>query len=558
MNWEFIRDIHILDNNILLLIGVALFFGAIGGRFFQKMKVPQVVGYIILGIILGQSGFKLLSEQTLMNMEPFNFFALGLIGFSIGGELKFNILKKYGKQFTYILFFEALTAFVFVSVLIFAVVFWMTKEIAASVSLALLFGSISSATAAAGTTDVLWEYKAKGPLTSILLGIVALDDVVALFLFAISSSVVSSLMGSSVSLLANILTPLYEIGGAAVVGTVGGYILAKLVLHYNETERILAFSVGGILAILGLAGILGLDMIMACMIMGFVLVNYAGKKAEEVFSLINKFTPPIYVVFFVLVGAKLNVSRMSMLIVILFLLYLFGRTAGKMVGATLGAMLSKASSKIQKYLQFALFSQSGVAIGLSILASQKFPGTIGDNVLIVITASTFIVQIIGPSFTKFAIEKAGEMGLNVTEEDLITKSKVSDFVLPLVHTIRCEDNLKVILKIFSESDELFYPVIGKDKKIKGVISVDNIKDTLMYSEISDLLVAVDMMENCATEVHSDTPMKEVIDVIKKNQLEYVTVVDKKEKFAGLLEYRSIQRQLSRKLLEVNNKIQELG
>lgn len=561
---DLIRDgLLNMDHNILCLIGFALFFGTIGGRLFQKLHIPQVVGYIIIGIIIGESGLKFISQETVSNMDPFNFFALGLIGFSIGGELKFNILKKYGKQFTWILFFEALVAFFVVGVLMFSIVFFLTKNVVYATALGLLFGSISSATAAAGTTDVLWEYKAKGPMTSILLGIVALDDVLALFLFAISASIISSLQGSSgneVSLWANIVTPIIEIGGAVVIGVLAGYILSYLVRHYQDAERVLSFSIGAILAALGISGILKFDTIMTCMIMGFVLTNTAGKSADAMFSQINKFTPPIYVVFFVLVGAKLNISQFGRepIILLLLVLYLGGRTLGKMVGSTLGAILGNAGPKIVRYLPFTLFSQSGVAIGLSILAAQRFPGEIGNNILIVVTASTFIVQILGPFFLKYAIENAGEAGLNITEDDIIAKSCAGDFIRSKACCLQCEDNLKTILKVFSENDDLFYPVVTQNEKIVGVVSVNEIKDTLMYSEISDLLAAIDLMGSFGSPVLPNTPMKEVIDILHRTQSDFVAVIDQDGKFCGLIEQYSIQRQLSTKLLEVCNKVEALG
>lgn len=560
---DLIRDNLLnMDHNILCLIGFALFFGTIGGRIFQKLHIPQVVGYIIIGIMIGESGLKFISQETVSNMDPFNFFALGLIGFSIGGELKSSVLKKYGKQFTWILFFEALTAFFVVGAVMFTVVFLLTKKVFYAAALGLLFGSISSATAAAGTTDVLWEYKAKGPMTSILLGIVALDDVVALFLFAISASIISSIQGggNTASLWANIFTPIMEIGGAVVIGVIAGYVLSYLVRHYQDTERVLSFSIGAILAALGISGILKFDTIMTCMVMGFVLTNTAGKAADGMFSQINKFTPPIYVVFFVFVGAKLDIEQFGKepIILLLLLLYLAGRTFGKMVGASLGAVFGKASAKIRRFLPFTLFSQSGVAIGLSILSAQRFPGDIGNNILIVVTASTFIVQIIGPFFIKYAIENAGEAGLNITEDDIIEKSSAVDFIRSKSVRLQCDDNLKTILKVFSENDDLYYPVVAQNDKIVGVISVNEIKDTLMYSEISDLLAAIDLMGSFGSPVLPGTPMKEVLDILHRTQADFVTVVDQNGKFCGLIEQYSIQRQLSTKVMEVCNKVEALG
>jgi CBS-domain-containing membrane protein len=209
-------------------------------------------------------------------------------------------------------------------------------------------------------------------------------------------------------------------------------------------------------------------------------------------------------------------------------------------------------------LPFGLFSQSGVAIGLSILAMQRFPGEIGNNILTVVTASTFIVQIVGPFFLKYAIENAGEAGLNITEDDIIEKSCAADFIRSKESRLQCEDNLKTILKVFSENDDLYYPVVAQNDKLAGVISVNEIKDTLMYSEISDLLAAIDLMGSFDSPVLPSTPMKEVIDILHRTQSDFVAVVDQNGKFCGLIEQYSIQRQLSTKLLEVCNKVEALG
>ena len=178
--------------------------------------------------------------------------------------------------------------------------------------------------------------------------------------------------------------------------------------------------------------------------------------------------------------------------------------------------------------------------------------------LTVVTASTFIVQIVGPFFLKYAIENAGEAGLNITEDDIIEKSCAAYFIRSKESRLQCEDNLKTILKVFSENDDLYYPVVAQNDKLAGVISVNEIKDTLMYSEISDLLAAIDLMGSFGSPVLPNTPMKEVIDILHRSQADFITVVDQNGKFCGLIEQYSIQRQLSTKLLEVCNKVEALG
>jgi len=199
--------------NILLLLGLVLFGGTIGGRLFQKIRIPQVVGYIIVGILLGRTGAGIIDEHIIKLFQPFNYFALGLIGFMIGGELKKETFQKYGKQLMYILSFEGLMAFFLVSTLVIVVGNHFLESRELVWSLGLLLGAIASATAPAATTDVLWEYKTRGPLTTTVLGIVGMDDGLSLMLFAIASSIAASLIGGVSSGIFNTFFHIiYELG----------------------------------------------------------------------------------------------------------------------------------------------------------------------------------------------------------------------------------------------------------------------------------------------------------------------------------------------------------
>ena len=182
--------------NILLLLGVALFGGTIGGRLFQKFKIPQVVGYIVIGILIGESGFKFIDHSIIVMLHPFNYFALGLIGFMIGGELKREVITRYGKQFINILLWEGNASFIAVSSCVGIVGTFLFGDWRVAWTLGLLLGAISSATAPAATTEVLREYKTRGPLTRTVLGIVVLDDGLSLLLFAIACSIAGVLTGT--------------------------------------------------------------------------------------------------------------------------------------------------------------------------------------------------------------------------------------------------------------------------------------------------------------------------------------------------------------------------
>jgi Kef-type K+ transport system membrane component KefB len=555
---DFFSKISGIHLNILVLLGLALFGGTFGGRLFQRLRIPQVVGYIAVGILLGQTGANIVNKQVVESFYLFNYFALGLIGFTIGGELKKETFLKYGKQIIYVLMFEGIAAFVLVTVLVGVVGSFLLKDSSVAWALGLLLGAIASATAPAATTNVLWEYKSKGPLTTTILGIVAMDDGLALLLFAVASSFAGLILGNGTSgLLGVFISPLYEILGSVFIGAFSGWILSKILAKHSEEDRVLAFSIGIVLLTLGIALLLNFDILLASMSLGVTVVNLTPRKSKDMFKLLGGFTPPIFVLFFVLVGSELNLSYMSIPLVLIAVIYLIGRTAGKMAGSTLGARISHASKTVQKYLPWCLFSQAGVAIGLSILAGHMFPGEVSNAIVIIIISTVFVLELTGPTFVKMAVTKAGEAGLNVTEEDLIRKSKVKDIMdqnPPLIY-----DNMYLnrILEIFSNNDNLYYPVVDKDKYLKGIITIDHLKKTFMLSGLNEFLMAFDLMEPVIAVIHPDTSMTEARDEMARNQMECLPVVTKDNKLVGFIESRSIQRLISQKIAELERKSMNL-
>ncbi|MBD3412833.1 MAG: CBS domain-containing protein [Candidatus Aminicenantes bacterium] len=540
--------------NILMLLGIALFGGTFGGRLFQKLRIPQVVGYISVGILLGQTGANIVNEQVMESFQLFNYFALGLIGFTIGGELKKETFLKYGKQIIYVLLFEGIAAFILVAVLVGTVGSLLMGNSNVAWALGLLLGAIASATAPAATTNVLWEYKSKGPLTTTILGIVAMDDALALLLFAVASSVAGLILGNgNSSLLGIFVSPLYEIMGSVFIGIFSGLILSKILDRHSEEDRVLAFSIGIVLLALGIALLLDFDILLASMSLGVTVVNLTPRKSQDMFKLLGGFTPPIYVLFFVLVGAELNLSYMSVPMILIALIYLIGRTIGKMGGATLGARLSHASQSVRKYLPLCLFSQAGVAIGLSILAGHLFPGKVSNAIVIIVISTVFVLELTGPAFVKIAVTKAGEAGLNVTEEDLIKKSKVRDIMDPDPPVIYENMCLNKILEVFSNHDNLYYPVVNKDKYLMGIISIDHLKKTFMLSGLNEFLLAYDLMEPVIAVIHPDTPMTEAKETMSLNRTECLPVVSEDNKLLGFVESRSIQKLISQKIAELERK-----
>jgi len=229
--------------NMLLLLGIVVFLGAVGGRVFQCLKIPQVIGYIVIGLIVGQTGFGLISRTVVDQMRPISMFALGLIGLSIGGELKLPELRRRGRQFLSILLSEGIGAFIMVGCATGILIWLLTGDAKIAIAQGLLLGAISSATAPAATVSVLWEYKTRGPLTNTLLAIVALDDGLCLLLFGFASSIAGVLLdGGSLTIGAILGTPAYEIIASILLGSVSALMLTLLLRWSADHEKQLVFT----------------------------------------------------------------------------------------------------------------------------------------------------------------------------------------------------------------------------------------------------------------------------------------------------------------------------
>ena len=537
--------------NIILLMGLAIFLGTTGARIFQKFRVPQVVGYVVIGLVIGQSGLNIIGRDTVELLSSFNMFALGIIGFMIGGQLRADVFKKYGRQFLIILCSEAIAAFVIVALLTGLAAWHFTADIRTSVAMALVLGAIASATAPAATSNVLWEYKTRGPLTSTILAIVALDDALALLLYGFAASIAAALIGrTNGPLLTTILTAAFEIIGAIVLGVLAGSILSFILKRIKDTDKALAFTISSVLLVIGVSITLRLGAILAAMTLGATIANLARRKRQTTFELVEKFSPPIYALFFVLAGAHLVLREITGWIIVMVLVYLAGRTAGKVLGSSFGARWSHAADVVRKYLGLCLLSQAGVAIGLAIISSRLFEGEFGHAIIAIVMASTFVVEIFGPMFVKLGVRKAGEVGMNVTEEDLIKTYKVADVMDTSPTSIPQDMPLPQILEVFSTSDSLYYPVIDAQSRITGVITIADIKEMFASRDVAAWLLACDVAEPVLDKTTPNTPLEEALDQMRRYDLESIPVVadDSSNRLVGVLDYRKVNRKISAEVL----------
>ena len=562
---------------VVFLLGLLMFFGSFGGRLFQRLKIPQVVGYIVIGIIIGASGFKILGDGLVSALDPISTTALSLIGFLVGAELKLDVIKKYGKQFVGILLGETTVPFAVVSLLIFSATMIFVKNFAVALSLGLILGAICTATAPAATTDVLKEYRTKGPLTTTTLGIVAMDDAFALVMYTIAAAIASPLLeGKSVPVFAQLGAICYEILGSILFGLLLGFVLTVIIKGImNDESRVLGFGLGTILLATGICEIakfsvgpvvLKFDNIMVAMTMGFFVTNFTLPKIKNLFKIIEKYTPPIYVIFFVTVGAKLNVWKLRPLFILIAFLYVVGRTIGKTIGARLGASLTKAPVTVKKYLPFCLLSQAGVAIGLSTAAGKDFSNTIGTEIMLIITATTFIVQILGPICVKYGVTKAGETGLDVNIDDIMKTAVVNDVKVnghkvcsPDSYSIVNEDDVVYkIMENFKTHENLNYSVRNAQGKICGQISVQHIKEALQMGEFGSYMLAMDLMDKPALTCTPQTSLTEVYRLFEDYDTSAISIVNEENEPLGILERFVVDHYLHSRVVDLEHKLAEMA
>jgi len=530
--------------NVLLTVALAVLLGTVGARLFKRLKIPQVVAYILIGLALGGSGLGIIDEATIDGLTPLSLLALGIIGFKIGGELRLSVFRQHGKKAFVILLAEGFGAFAVVTVLV--------GLVTGNWALGLVLGAIASATAPAATVNVIWEYRALGVLTTMILAIVALDDGLALMLFGLASSIAKVIAGEGrFSLLRAVGRPLLEILGSFALGSVVAVAFKFIFRHVREKELLMAFALGGILLLVGAAQALHLDLILAAMVFGAVFTNIAGKGGEEVFDSVQRFAPPIYVLFFVLVGSHLRLGHLTWGLGLVALLYVLGRTAGKVAGVWLGARLTRAAPVVRKYLGFGLLAQAGVAIGLAILSSHTFADhpEIATAVVAVVTTTTFLLEILGPPGVRFAISRAGETGVNITPEDLLETYVVGDVMNTEQPVIDLHSPLAKILDTVAQSEAVYFPVVDKSGVFHGVITLEGLKATINMPHMGPLILAQDIMEECRYTVTPESSLAEAQQIMVDRKHDYLPVVngEGRTRFVGFLILRQCQRVLEEEI-----------
>ena len=406
--------------SIFLSLSVALLAGLLLSRLAKKVQLPAVTAYLVAGVLIGPfvlgkigiPGLGITSDQ----IEGFGLIsdlALGFIAFSMGSEFRIAQLKKIGKQATFIGVFQAL----FTTLVVDAALIVLHLIIPETFSLesAIVLGAVATATAPAATLMVVKQYKAKGPVTDILLPVVALDDAVGLGVFAISFGIARSLGAGSINATSVILEPILEVVLSLALGFVMGLLFTLCEKYFHSRSKRMAVSVTFVMMTVALSSMsfeigtvhIGFSSLLACMMLGTVFCNIC-EVSEELMERADRWTTPILILFFVISGAELELSVFAdIMVVVIGAVYIISRSLGKYFGAGISAKMAKCNPNVVKYLGITLLPQAGVALGMAIKAIELGPeGAIVRNITLF---AVLIYEIVGPFLTKVALTKAGDI-----------------------------------------------------------------------------------------------------------------------------------------------------
>ena len=384
---------------IVLYLSLAMVVALLMTRVTRLVRLPNVTAYLIAGVLIGPGVLNLLNSDSIGTLSVLTSVSLGFIAFSIGDEFKLSTLKQIGSQSMIITLFEALGAIVLVDCI--------TVALGFPPAMCITLGALAASTAPAATLMVVRQYKADGPLTRMLLPVVAADDAIGLIAYSISINVAIALaQHESLNIVSTFLIPLVQIAVALLSGALIGFAAALSHRFFRSHTNRMSIAIAGVFACTALADQFGLSSLLMCMAMGAVYVNLRD-DAERVLGCVDDWTYPLFMLFFVISGASLDLGSLPK-VGLLGLVYIVTRFGGKWVGSYLGSTLTHQPDVIRQNIGFALMPQAGVAIGMATLAAAQLPGY-GTQVQTVILAGTLVYELIGPLSAKFALSRAHEI-----------------------------------------------------------------------------------------------------------------------------------------------------
>jgi Kef-type K+ transport system membrane component KefB len=391
--------------NELTSIGLILLLALVAGHLVKVLRIPEVTGYILVGVALGPSVLGWLTEDNLLTLGILSEVALGLILFSVGAVFEFSLFKRIGRPVLVVTLAESALAAVLVT--------GGTLALGQSWPIALLLGTIATATAPASTLMVIRECDSAGPLTDSLLGIIAVNNLLCMSLFGLVAATIDLTTGIAGLAMSEMLYRsafwfLWQLVGSAALGYLVGLLLAGWSSHVTERGEMLILLAGSLLFCVGVSRTLNLSALVTSLAVGATMVNLS-ERSRQLFAALSQTDPPFYAIFFVIAGAELDVSRIPAM-GILGLVYVVGRAAGKLAGATVAARHLALPLSVRRFLGLGLQAQAGLAVGLTLAVNTRYP-QFAPIVSTVVLSSVAVFEMIGPASTRFALIRSGEAGL---------------------------------------------------------------------------------------------------------------------------------------------------
>ena len=387
--------------NIYVLVALVLILGFILGRILRKIRLTEILAYILSGIIIGR----------VLNFSPPEQFSviitgttLALVAYIIGLNFSFSFLKRMGKQLIIILFVQVFMTFLATS----GFVYLLTRDL----PLSIILGSLAPATAPAGTIAVLRDLRAKGTLTDITIALVGLDDALVVVIYSVGIMSTQILLGGEANVSHSLSYPLWEIfGGLGLGGAIGVAISYSAKKIHLSSDHIFLISIAAAILCWGLAEMVGVSAILTCMALGTAVINLNAQIGARSNELIDNILTPVFVLFFAAVGMEMDFSLFHLMWP-LVIMYVVGRSIGKIAGCSIGGVVSKSEPKIKRYLGLAMLDQAGVAIGLSFLAAQALSDyELGGTIITLMAITTVVHGLLAPPLIQYAVKKAGEASI---------------------------------------------------------------------------------------------------------------------------------------------------
>ena len=396
--------LEIFHQHAILSVGILLLVGYFLGKLFETIRLPAITGYILAGLVLGNSVTGIINAHMGTSLSSITEIALGFIALTIGGEFSIAKIKQTGLPILVLTLFEAIFAYIFVTS--FLILFGVTTPIA------FLLGAISAATAPAATVVIIRELRARGKFVDYLYGVVAFDDAVCVILFSITFALVSPAL-TGVAAKGEIFLSILELALSLAIGITGGFLIHMLTIKKYRINEIMLISLSILFLISSLSMIFHLSLLIANMAMGATIVNLSPKN-RRIFTIIEPLTPPIFALFFILAGTQLDISIFANgTVVVLGIIYIASRFMGKFSGITLAGTITRVPKKIRTFLGFCLFPQAGVAIGLALfiqtyqISSSSLPEL--SIIVNIVLFSVFLNELVGPIISKSGLKRGADL-----------------------------------------------------------------------------------------------------------------------------------------------------